>query len=89
MQYEIFGQNGPKDIVSFSFKVIFQIIHHDHNDCCRLPMGPNRTNYFEAPLSVVHLVYNREIHLACRVKHLEPFSLNGLFVHLLDVRQVF
>ena len=47
----------------------------------------NRTSYFEAPPSVVHLVYNGEITLACRVKHLEPFSPNGLFVLLLYLRQ--
>ena len=35
-------------------------------------MGRNRTSYFEAPPFVVHLVYNGEITLACRVKHLEP-----------------
>ena len=87
MQYEISGQNGPKDMVSFSFKVIFQFVHHGHNGYCTLPMGPNRTRYFDAPPSVVHLVYNREITLACRVKHLEPVSPNGLFVHLLEVRQ--
>ena len=87
MQYEISGQNGPKDMVSFSFNVIFQFVHHGHNGYCTLPMGPNRTSYFEAPPSVVHLVYNREISLECRVKHLEPFSLNGLFVHLLELRQ--
>ena len=50
-------------------------------------MGPNRTSYFEAPRSRVHLVYNLEITQACRVKHLEPFSANGWFVHLLEVRQ--
>ena len=50
-------------------------------------MVPNRTIYFEAPPCVVHLVYNREITQACRVTHLEPFSANGLFVHLLYVRQ--
>ena len=52
-----------------------------------VPMGPNRTSYFEAPPSVVHLVYNVEITLACRVKHLEPFSANGLYVHLLYLRK--
>ena len=50
-------------------------------------MEPNRISYFEVPPSVVHLVYNGDITLACRVKHLEPFSANGLFVHLLYVRQ--
>ena len=48
-----------------------------------LYMGRYRTSYFEAPASVVHLVYNGEITLACKVKDLEPFSSNGLFVHLL------
>ena len=50
-------------------------------------MGPNRTSYLEAPPSGVHLVYNCDITQACRVKHLEPLSANGLFVHLLEVRQ--
>ena len=50
-------------------------------------MGINWTSYFEALQSGVHLVYNREITPACRVKLLEPYSANGLFVHLLEVRQ--
>ena len=62
-------------------------VHNDHNGYCTLLMGPNRTSYFEAPPSVVHFVYNGELTLACRVKHLEPFSANSLFVHLLYVRQ--
>ena len=67
----------------FQFEVIFKFVRNDYNGYCTLPMVPNWTSYFEAPPSVVHLVYNGEITLACRVKHLEPFSPNGLFVHLL------
>ena len=67
----------------FKFEVIFKFVHNDHNDYCIFLKGPNRTSYFEGQPSVVHLVYNGEITLACRVKHLEPFSANGLFVHLL------
>ena len=47
---------------------------------------PVRPHRYCAGNAVV-LVYNREITQACRVKHLEPFSANGLFVHLLEVRQ--
>ena len=86
MQNEISGQNGPRDMVSFSFEVIFKFVHHDHSGYCTLPKGPNRTSYFEAPPSGVHLVYNCEITQACRVKHLEPLSANDMFIHLLEVR---
>ena len=75
-------------MVSFSFEVHLQLfVHHDHSGYCTLPTGPNRTSYFEALPSSVHLVYNREITQTCRVEHLEPFSVNGLFVHLLEVTQ--
>ena len=67
----------------FYFEVIFKFVHNDHNCYCTLPIGPNQTSYFEAPPSVVQLVYNGELTLVCRVKHLEPFSADGLFVHLL------
>ena len=87
MQNEISEQNGPRDMVSFSFEWFFKFVQNDHKGCCTLPKEPNRTRYFEAQPSVVHLLYNGEITLACRVKHLEPFSPNGLFVHLLYLRQ--
>ena len=83
MQNEICGQNGTKDMVSFSFEVIFNLYTIITTVTVHYIACPNRTSYFEAPPSVVHLVYNGEITLACRVKHLEAFNPNGLLVHLL------
>ena len=45
------------------------------------------TSYFGGPLPAVHLLYNPEITLEYRIKHLQHFSPNGYFVHLLEVLQ--
>ena len=45
------------------------------------------TSNFEVPLFAVHFLYNPEITLDYRMKHLQQFSPNGQFVHHLEVPQ--